>query len=142
MPVESADDDLEALYRRYATHTFDRSPLPLGTRNGGPNTPASTGTSSPTANTPPATQSPKKPFIATTPANRTLSHLATSSDDTFQQPILGVYALDRELFLYLRSHAGQLETQRAFEEAERRRAACRSYTKRVYLQENPPHDRA
>lgn len=48
-------------------------------------------------------------------------------------PISGVYALDRELFLYLRGHAGRAETQRAFEEAERRRAQGRSYTKNDYL---------
>jgi hypothetical protein len=56
------------------------------------------------------------------------------------QPIPGVYALDRELFLYLRSHAGHTETQRAFEEAERRRAAGQPYTKNDYLAENQPHD--
>lgn len=55
-----------------------------------------------------------------------------------QHPIPGVYALDRELFLYLRSHAGHTATQQAFEEAERRRAAGRSYTKADYLSENPP----
>ncbi len=55
-----------------------------------------------------------------------------------QRPIPGVYALDRELFLYLRSNAGHTETQQAFEEAERRRAAGRSYTKDDYLSENPP----
>ena len=55
-----------------------------------------------------------------------------------QSPIPGVYALDRELFLYLRSHAGHSATQLAFEEAERRRAEGRSYTKADYLSENPP----
>lgn len=56
-----------------------------------------------------------------------------------QKPIPGVYALDRELFLYLRSHAGLSEIQQAFEEAERRRAAGRSYTKKSdYQHENPP----
>ena len=54
-------------------------------------------------------------------------HLAT--------PIPGMYALDRELFLYVRS-AGHEETQRAFEEAERRRAQGRSYTKDDYLVEH------
>lgn len=55
-------------------------------------------------------------------------------------PIPGVYALDRELFLYLRIHAGHTETQKAFEEAERRRAAGQPYTKVEYLAENRPHD--
>jgi hypothetical protein len=53
-----------------------------------------------------------------------------------ENPIPGVYALDRELFLHLRANAGVTETQRAFEEAERRRAEGRSYTKNDYLQEN------
>lgn len=53
------------------------------------------------------------------------------------QPIPGVYALDRELFLYLRTHAGVAQTQLAFEEAERRRAAGQSYTKDDYLTEHP-----
>ncbi len=53
-----------------------------------------------------------------------------------QHPIPGVYALDRELFLHLRSHAGVAETQLAFEEAERRRAAGQSYTKDDYLAEH------
>lgn len=50
-----------------------------------------------------------------------------------KQPIPGVYAIDRELFLYLRSHVGVAETQSAFEEAERRRAAGQPYTKNDYL---------
>jgi hypothetical protein len=58
----------------------------------------------------------------------------------FAKPIAGVYALDRELFLYLRGHAGQSETQRAFEEAERRRAEGRSYTKDDYLAEHRQRD--
>lgn len=52
-----------------------------------------------------------------------------------ERPIAGVYAMDRELFLYLRSHAGNTETQHAFEEAERHRAAGRPYTKSEYLQD-------
>lgn len=55
-------------------------------------------------------------------------------------PIPGVYALDRELFLYLRGHAGHAETQRAFEEAERRRAQGRTYTKDDYLREHQQSD--
>lgn len=55
-------------------------------------------------------------------------------------PIPGVYALDRELFLYLRGHAGHAETQRAFEEAERRRAQGRPYTKNDYLIEHQQSD--
>ncbi|BBX30403.1 hypothetical protein [Mycolicibacterium alvei] len=51
-------------------------------------------------------------------------------------PIPGVYALDLDLFLYLRSHAGVAQTQLAFEEAERRRAAGKSYTKGDYLAEH------
>lgn len=43
--------------------------------------------------------------------------------------------MDRELFFYLRSHAGHAETQSAFEEAERRRTAGQSYTKNDYLQD-------
>jgi hypothetical protein len=50
-------------------------------------------------------------------------------------PIPGMYAMDRELFLYVRS-AGHEETQRAFEEAERRRDQGRSYTKDDYLVEH------
>ncbi|PQP43859.1 hypothetical protein [Mycolicibacterium austroafricanum] len=53
-----------------------------------------------------------------------------------EHPIAGVNAMNRELFLYLRSHAGQTEIQQAFEEAERRRAAGRSYTKSDYLREH------
>ncbi len=52
-----------------------------------------------------------------------------------QRPVEGVYALDRDLFLYLRAHAGQAETLRAFQEAERRRGAGLSYTKSDYLAE-------
>jgi hypothetical protein len=57
-----------------------------------------------------------------------------------QAPIPGVYALDRELFVYLRTHLGHTATQDAFEEAERRRAAGRSYTMADYLHEkdDPP----
>ncbi len=51
------------------------------------------------------------------------------------QPIPGVYAIDRKLFVYLRSHAGVAETQQAFEEAERRRALGQPYTTRDYIQE-------
>jgi hypothetical protein len=58
----------------------------------------------------------------------------------FAKPIPGVYAIDRELFLYLRGHAGRSETQRAFEEAERRRAEGRSYTKDDYLAEHRQRD--
>lgn len=54
-------------------------------------------------------------------------------------PIPGVYALDRELFLYLRGRAGHEETQRAFEEAERRRAQGRTYTKDDYVAEHQHH---
>jgi hypothetical protein len=57
------------------------------------------------------------------------------------EPIPGVYALDRELLLYLRSHAGAAETQLAFEEAERRRAAGQTYTMDDYLTENRPHSK-
>jgi len=57
-----------------------------------------------------------------------------------KQPIPGVYALDRELFLYLRDHVGHAEIQRAFEEAERRRADGRAYTKTDYLTEKRRHD--
>ena len=55
-------------------------------------------------------------------------------------PIPGVYALDRELFIYLRGHAGHAETQRAFGEAERRRAQGRTYTKNDYLIEQQGDD--
>jgi hypothetical protein len=57
-----------------------------------------------------------------------------------KHPIPGVYALDRELFLYLRDHVGHAEIQRAFEEAERRRADGRAYTKTDYLNEKRRHD--
>lgn len=50
-------------------------------------------------------------------------------------PIPGVYALDRELFLYLRSRFGVAQTLLAFEEAERRRAVGQSYTKDDWLAE-------
>ena len=50
-----------------------------------------------------------------------------------EQPIAGVFAMDLELFVYLRDNAGRRETERAFAEAERRRAAGRSYTKSDYL---------
>lgn len=50
------------------------------------------------------------------------------------QPIPGVFALDRELFLYLRTEHGVAEVNRAFEEAERRRALGQPYTKREYMQ--------
>jgi hypothetical protein len=51
------------------------------------------------------------------------------------ESIPGVFALDRELFLYLRTEYGVSEVNRAFEEAERRRALGQPYTKREYLQE-------
>ncbi len=50
-------------------------------------------------------------------------------------PIPGVYALDRELFLYVRSRFGVAQTLLAFEEAERRRAVGQSYTKDDWLAE-------
>ncbi|OBG21660.1 hypothetical protein A5768_26430 [Mycolicibacterium fortuitum] len=55
-----------------------------------------------------------------------------------KHPIPGVYALDLELFLYLRSHAGVAATQSAFEEAEQRRRAAGGtpYTKDDYLAEH------
>jgi hypothetical protein len=56
------------------------------------------------------------------------------------EPIPGVYALDRELFLYLREHAGHTETQQAFEESERRRALGRTYTKDDYLNDRHQRD--
>jgi hypothetical protein len=55
-----------------------------------------------------------------------------------RHPIPGVYAMDRELFLHVRTNAGVTATQRAFEEAERRRAAGQSYTKSDYISENGP----
>lgn len=54
-----------------------------------------------------------------------------------KHPIPGVYALDRDLFVHLRTTAGHTATQEAFEEAERRRAVGRSYTKDDFLRENP-----
>lgn len=51
-------------------------------------------------------------------------------------PIPGMYAMDRELFVFLRSHVGVARTQLAFEEAERRRAAGQPYTKADYLTEH------
>lgn len=56
------------------------------------------------------------------------------------KPIPGVFALDRELFLYLRTHEGVAKVQLAFEEAERRRATGQPYTKADYLAEQagPP----
>ena len=57
-----------------------------------------------------------------------------------QHPIPGVYAMDRELFVYLRTEVGAAETQRAFEEAERRRAQGRSYTKADYLRDQASRD--
>ncbi|KAA8958681.1 hypothetical protein [Mycobacterium sp.] len=56
------------------------------------------------------------------------------------QPILGVYALDTELFRYLRQHKGVAETERAFEEAERRRALGQTYTKADYDREAAERD--
>ncbi len=53
------------------------------------------------------------------------------------EPIPGVLALDRELFLYLRTEHGVSEVNRAFDEAERRRALGQPYTKREYMQERP-----
>ena len=50
-----------------------------------------------------------------------------------EQPIAGVFAMDLELFVYLRGNVGRRETGRAFAEAERRRAAVRSYKKDDYL---------
>jgi hypothetical protein len=48
-------------------------------------------------------------------------------------PIPGVYALDRELFVYLREEGERSELDKAFEEAERRRALGQTYTKADYL---------
>ncbi|MBE5477869.1 hypothetical protein E3G68_005202 [Mycobacteroides abscessus] len=56
-----------------------------------------------------------------------------------QASIPGVYAMERELFLYLRTTLGSTATQQAFEEAERRRAAGRSYTKADYIAEAGSH---
>lgn len=49
-------------------------------------------------------------------------------------PIPGVYALDRELFVYLREKGVRSELDNAFEEAERRRARGQTYTKADYLE--------
>lgn len=52
------------------------------------------------------------------------------------EPIPGVQALDRELFVYLRQEHGVQAVERAFEESERRRALGQSYTKSDYLREH------
>ncbi|MGH3959886.1 hypothetical protein [Mycobacterium sp.] len=59
-------------------------------------------------------------------------------------PIPGIYAMDNELFLYLRQNKGIAETERAFAEAERRRALGQTYTKADYEpeaagREDPQH---
>lgn len=141
MPIENADDDLDDLYQQYATHI-----RPIIT---------------PTADQKWRAQYPGLDWHVTADSeqaagdaitNEALRRHDAGEPDAepphdllrrhLQKPIPGVYALDRELFLCLRLHAGQFETQRAFEEAERRRAAGRSYTKHDYLQENPPRDNA
>jgi hypothetical protein len=50
-----------------------------------------------------------------------------------QNPIPGVYALDTELFVYLRTAGKRAELDAAFEEAERRRRLGQAYTKADYL---------
>jgi hypothetical protein len=49
-------------------------------------------------------------------------------------PIPGVYALDCELFQYLREKGMRSEPDHAFEEAERRRALGQTHTKADYLE--------
>lgn len=51
------------------------------------------------------------------------------------EPIPGVQALDRDLFLFLRREHGTAAVADAFEEAERRRALGQPYTRRDYLRE-------
>jgi hypothetical protein len=58
-----------------------------------------------------------------------------------EHPVPGIYALDRELFIYLRESGKRSELNGAFEEAERRRALGQTYTKADYLealQSRPP----
>jgi hypothetical protein len=52
-------------------------------------------------------------------------------------PIPGVYALDRDLFVYLREKGVRSELDKAFEESERRRILGQAYTKADYLAERP-----
>jgi hypothetical protein len=53
------------------------------------------------------------------------------------EPIPGVYALDRDLFVYLREKGVRAGLDRAFKEAERRRALGQTYTRADYLAEHP-----
>ena len=55
-------------------------------------------------------------------------------------PIPGIYAMDTELFLYLRQTKGTAETERAFAEAERRRALGQDYTRGDYEREAVARD--
>ncbi|MGH3559097.1 MAG: hypothetical protein ACRDTK_16670 [Mycobacterium sp.] len=50
-------------------------------------------------------------------------------------PVPGVYAMDTELFLYLRQNKGVAETEHAFAEAERRRTCGQGYTRADYERE-------
>lgn len=56
-------------------------------------------------------------------------------------PIPGVYAIDKELFLHLRFNAPLAELQAAFRESERRRVLGQTYTKDDYLTEQQNRDR-
>ncbi len=58
-----------------------------------------------------------------------------------KSPVPGVYAMDAELFRHLRALGeaplSRASLDRAFEEAERRRALGQAYTKADYLAEHP-----
>lgn len=58
-------------------------------------------------------------------------------------PVPGVYALDRDLFVYLRENGVRSELDDAFEESERRRALGQTYTKDDYLEsrQSPRRDK-
>lgn len=139
MTSPSGDAELEGLYQRYATHF-----RPVITKVGSEQWRA---------------QYPGLPWHVTADSEQAaadaiteeaLRRLDAGQDDAqpphellkqhLTSPIPGMYALDRELFLYLRGQFGHVETQRAFEEAERRRAQGRTYTKNDYLVEHQLSD--
>ncbi|MDI3312930.1 MAG: hypothetical protein QJR12_01165 [Mycobacterium sp.] len=139
MTQTSGDDELDILYQQYATHI---RPLITQANDGQWRAQYPGLTWHVTASSEQA--------AADEITKEALRRLDAGQDDAqpphdllkrhLTNPIPGVYALDRELFLYLRGHAGHTEIQRAFEEAERRRGQGRTYTKNEYLTEHQQHD--
>lgn len=93
--------------------TSGRSSLRRATESGALNTLGLAGTSSPTVKRPRVTKSPKRRCGVLTLASPTPNPLTTYLNGTSRSRSRVFMPMDRELFFYLRSHAGHAETQSA-----------------------------